>query len=340
MMLMPTVFAALLSRAASFSAPTRVISGLRDLVDDYDVFLLDQFGVLHNGGALLPGVASALETLAARGKRLVVLSNTSGRRHVVERKLPAQGFDAAWLAGVVTSGELAHRELSSVRWRAKRALVLGWDRGSPEDDTFLDDTGAALAGGFDDAELIVAQGPDTIVTGAARALTGARESGDLAPYLDGLAGCAARGVPMLVCNSDLVALSPDGRRWTMPGAFAKRYESLGGPTIHFGKPRTAPFELAVELAAGGASAAGGVSAAGRAARVCHVGDSVEHDVAGAHAAGVASVFVVETGIHRADAESAGWVLPGGGVGGAAAAAAVASGAGVPAPTYALAKFAW
>ena len=37
---------ALLTRAASFSAPTRVISGLRDLVDDYDVFLLDQFGVL------------------------------------------------------------------------------------------------------------------------------------------------------------------------------------------------------------------------------------------------------------------------------------------------------
>ena len=321
--------AALLTRAASFSAPTRVISGLRDLVDDYDVFLLDQFGVLHNGGALMPGVASALETLANRGKRLVVLSNTSGRRHVVERKLPTQGFDAAWLAGVVTSGELAYRELSSARWRGKRCVLLGWDRGSPEDDAFLDGTGAALAGGFDDAELLVAQGPDTIVTSAAaRVRTRARESGDLAPYLAGLRGCAARGVPMLVCNSDLVALSPEGRRWTMPGALAQRYEEFGGPTVHFGKPRAAPFALAVELAGGAA------------ARVCHVGDSVEHDVAGAHAAGVASVFVVETGIHRADAESAGWVLPGGGVGGAAAAAAVASGAGVPAPTYALAKFAW
>jgi len=354
--------------AAPATTEPRVVGGLRELADEFDVFLLDQFGVLHNGDALLPGVADALATLASRGKRLIVLSNTASRRRAVEAKLPAQGFESAWLTGVVTSGEAAHAELASLRFRGARCAWLGWARGALADAHFLDGTDVTIAP-FADADVILVQGPDTIVSseaargvlvppvgdGAPRDMmppiagverTGLRESGALSPALaEGLASCAARGVPLLCCNSDLVALSPGGARWTMPGVVAARYEALGGPVSHFGKPTAPPFRLAREiaLAAGGAAAAsdGYVAGSSRPLRICHVGDSLHHDVAGAHAAGVASAFVVETGIHRGDALEAGWCEPGGGGGGAAAAVgAIAAREGVPVPTFALPRFAW
>ena len=214
----------LLTSAASFSAPTRVISGLRDLVDDYDVFLLDQFGVLHNGGALM-GVA-ARWTLANRGKRLVVLSNTSGRRHVVERKLPTQGFDAAWLAGVVTSGELAR--LGPRAGAASAACCSAGTAARPK-TTRSSTARAPRSPAASTTPSCSSRRADTIVTSAAaRVRTRARESSDLARTSPACAAARAR-VPMLVCNSDLVALSPEGRRWTMPGALAQRYRGFGGP---------------------------------------------------------------------------------------------------------------
>ena len=51
-------------------ATTVVIDGLQELpLDRYDAIILDQYGVLHNGEALLDGVAAALERLHAGGAR-------------------------------------------------------------------------------------------------------------------------------------------------------------------------------------------------------------------------------------------------------------------------------
>lgn len=87
------------------------LSGLSELVDRYDVFVLDQYGVLHNGAKLLPGCADALQRLHAMGKKLIVLSNTSKRRSALIEELPGRGFKAAWLTDAICSGEACHEAL-------------------------------------------------------------------------------------------------------------------------------------------------------------------------------------------------------------------------------------
>ncbi len=70
---------------------TTVIDGLAELpLDQYDAIILDQYGVLHNGEALLDGVAAALERLQQDGRKLVVLSNTSKRRGPLIAELPGR----------------------------------------------------------------------------------------------------------------------------------------------------------------------------------------------------------------------------------------------------------
>ena len=90
------------------------IHGLREIVDRYDTFLMDMWGVLHDGTRPYDGVVEALQGLRAAQKRVVVLSNSSRRTASSIESLTHMGLDVATdIDAVVTSGEVACQLLSS-----------------------------------------------------------------------------------------------------------------------------------------------------------------------------------------------------------------------------------
>ena len=60
---------------ASFPQTSQWVEGLTDLVDDFDVFLLDAFGVLNVGQTAVKSAHSAVESLQSAGKKVMVLTN-------------------------------------------------------------------------------------------------------------------------------------------------------------------------------------------------------------------------------------------------------------------------
>ena len=301
--------ASVLRRAST----TTVIDGLAQLpLDQYDAIILDQYGVLHNGEALLDGVAAALERLQD-GRKLVVLSNTSKRRAPLIAELPGRGFRSEWLHDAICSGECCWEALRGGSYAS--AVVLGWsDRDSSE---YLAGTGVALADGSPD--VCVAYGPDTIDM-AGRTLTDFRITGDMTPYRDLLEDAVARNVPMLCANPDQKTIDVDGKTpLYMPGTMADAYRAMGGEVVLYGKPGVAHFSAALRAA--------GVDDAGRALMV---GDSLHHDVLGAAAAGLDSLFVVESGVHAPDFSEVS----------EASVMQLAANEGVPVPTFVMRKFRW
>ena len=302
--------------AAASSVPRRataVINGLQELpLDRYDAIILDQYGVLHNGEALLDGVAAALERLQD-GRKLVVLSNTSKRRGPLIAELPGRGFRSEWLHDAICSGECCWEALRDSSYAS--AAVLGWsDRDSSE---FLAGTGVTLA--KDAPDVIVAYGPDTIDM-AGRELTDFRITGDMAPYRDLLEDAVERNVRMLCANPDQRTIDVDGKTpLYMPGTMADAYRAMGGEVVLYGKPGVAHFSAALRAA--------GVDDAGRALMV---GDSLHHDILGAAAAGLDSLFVVETGVHARDLADVSEQCV----------ARLAAAEGVPVPTFVMRKFRW
>lgn len=86
----------------------------KDLIDRYDGFILDQFGVLHNGVNGLEGAPDLVRKLASAcseygNKKLVILSNSSSSSESCKAKLPTLGFDPKDFVNAVTSGEEAGR---------------------------------------------------------------------------------------------------------------------------------------------------------------------------------------------------------------------------------------
>jgi len=102
---------------------------------------------------------------------------------------------------------------------------------------------------------------------------------DLAHYSELLGPAATRRVPCFCTNPDRIMLTAVGPRFGA-GEIADLYESLGGSVTRIGKPDPAIYEAALTLAGNPA----------RGDAIC-VGDSVEHDIAGGRAAGVATALV-------------------------------------------------
>ncbi|KAG5187687.1 HAD-like domain-containing protein [Tribonema minus] len=263
-------------------------SGLGEVCDLYDAYFIDAWGVLHDGSKPYPGVLDCLQQLSARGKHVVILSNSSRRKGSVLSGLRKLGFDTDLILDVVTSGDVAWEELHTptqepFKSLGRSCLVLG---NGDDDVDYVKTAGLTLA----DAERC-----DFVLARGSFALTGATskiqehasilERPEVAAALD---TARSRGVPLLVTNPDF--LRP-GTNDPMPGLIGRDFAAAGGAVHWVGKP----YDL-VYARCRAAAAAGGVEDA---RRVCGVGDSLSHDIKGALRAGIDSMFVL-SGVHSAE----------------------------------------
>ena len=85
----------------------RKIERLSALADSFDLFMIDQFGVLHDGVSPYPGAIECLASLKASGKGVVLLSNSGKRAAANIARLADLGFSHELFDHVVTSGEVA-----------------------------------------------------------------------------------------------------------------------------------------------------------------------------------------------------------------------------------------
>jgi HAD superfamily hydrolase (TIGR01459 family) len=253
----------------------QLLNGFGPLADRYEAFILDQWGVLHDGLRPYPGVLETLERLHGSGRKIVLLSNSGRRAEFSGQRLAEIGFDLSMFDAVVTSGEtgwLGFRDRREAPFTefGRRCVLVTRDG----DLTVAQGVGLELVADVADAEFIFLSGVEPPPVTAE----------DYHPLLD---RALARDLPILCTNPDLVAVS--GSELALaPGTLAARYAAAGGRVAYVGKPH-APVYRACRAALPGIAAG---------AIVC-VGDSIAHDIKGANDAGLASAFVTD-GIHAAE----------------------------------------
>ena len=81
--------------------------GLKSVVDHYDLFFVDLWGVVHNGIELYKDSTNALEKLLEKNKDLVLLTNAPRPNNDVKNFLKKMGLEEKYYSKVYTSGEAA-----------------------------------------------------------------------------------------------------------------------------------------------------------------------------------------------------------------------------------------
>ena len=287
----------------------RLLEGLAPVVDEYDAFIVDLWGVLHDGVQPYPGAVHALRQLKSRARRTIVLSNGPRRAAALIGRTAEIGITPDLYDELHSSGEETWRLLRDRSDPAIAALGRRVCPIAPERDRGLLD-GLAL-------EIVnePAAADFLLVTGLADAAE------TVADYEEVLAAGAAHGRTMLCANPDLEVVR-GGVREFCAGALAARYEALGGSVIYVGKPHPAVYRTCL-------AHFGTIDRS----RILAVGDSLRTDVAGAAGAGIDSLLVL-CGIHAE--ELAGACGPQADPAKLAAACASAG----RRPTYAIPAFTW
>jgi HAD superfamily hydrolase (TIGR01459 family) len=251
---------------------TAFVDGVGAFIDAYEGFLIDQWGVLHNGERVYPGAFEVLAEMSRRNKRVVLLTNSGRRRSFNEERLSELGFNTRAMAGIVTSGEatwhaLRQRDAEPFKGLGRRCLLF----------TRADDMGPV-----EGLDLELVHDPaeaDFLYLTWLDALTHSIDAFDRVIEV-----AAARGLPMVCSNPDRVAPT-EGGLTQAPGSLAERYRGIGGQVIYVGKPHAPIYRACLDVL-------GDLEPT----EICAIGDSFEHDVQGAKNAGLAAAFVTR-GIH-------------------------------------------
>jgi HAD superfamily hydrolase (TIGR01459 family) len=249
------------------------VNGFGELAGQYDGFIVDLWGVVHDGLAPFPGALDCLRRL--QGRPVLLLSNAPRRAESARQTLRQMGVPDTLYTALLTSGEatwLALRDRTDP-WFAqlgRRAYHLGPER----DRNVIETLDIVRVGAPENADFVLNTGPDDM-----------RDPTSLTDFLPELAACRAACLKMICANPDLHVMRGN-MRLLCAGTLAEHYRDIGGEVRSIGKPDPAIYDLALAHL--------GVPRD----RVLAVGDSLRTDIAGAVRASIDSVWILG-GIHAA-----------------------------------------
>jgi HAD superfamily hydrolase (TIGR01459 family) len=251
------------------------IPQIRSLAERYDGFILDLWGVIHDGSTAYPGAVNGLRHLMAAGRRVVLLSNSPRRAYSLEGMMTQMGIARSDYHIIVSSGEATHRELllRTDPWFAKLGRR-SYHLGPPRDQHLFDGLDLDRVETLAEADFVLNTGPDEITD-------------TLDMYVPALDEALRRKLPMICANPDLVVMHK-GHEMICAGVLAVYYSERGGDVVYRGKPHREIYDLCfAEME--------GISKD----RIVAIGDAFHTDMQGAATAGIDAVLC-SGGIHAAE----------------------------------------
>ncbi len=244
------------------------LDNITSLTRQYDLFILDLWGVIHDGQNLYPGVRDCLEHLRKHKKKIIFLSNAPRRADTVATALLRMGVTDALYDKIVTSGEvfyqsLAHPEKSIFRPGGRNYIYMGLER----DRNILEGSHYQEVKHPDVASFLL----------LSHSYHDHQPMKELVPLLQ---GCIKNRLPALCINPDKEIVRLSGEHVYCAGFLAEEYRLMGGEVFYFGKPHSAVYVACLE----------NYQEIDK-KRIVAVGDSLANDIAGANDAGITSVLV-------------------------------------------------
>ena len=258
---------------------TKKITGLGQIVNEFEAILIDQYGVLHNGHIPFEGAKECLIELKKRNIPVVTITNSGRLKSANWDRMKSLGFTRELVSDIVTSGEVSRKLIA-------HKLESG--------ELMLGDSVAVIDR---DNDISVLLGLGLKVTHAPTTdtkliqISGVRpESFSRKYYEELLLKCAQSGIPAICANPDTVIYTENGSSFG-PGIIAADYESNGGTLTKIGKPYS-------EIFATGLTALGNPNPA----KTLMIGDSPQHDIVGGKNAGC-QTLLISNGVQASTGDS-------------------------------------
>jgi len=235
---------------------------LSEIYNFYDAFIVDLWGVIHNGIKLNSGAMEVVKNLTKNNKRITFLSNAPRPNESVVKFLRKLNMKEEYLKNVLTSGEAAVKSLNDNKFGVK-FFHLG-----PKKDISLFMELEKNKTTLEKSEFILCTG-----------LFDEYEN-DLNYYKKLLKDYISK---KLICTNPDLMVHRGGKKEHCAGAVAEIFKFLGGEVVYFGKPYKEVYDLCLN----------------KNEKTFIIGDNLNTDIKGANNLNLDSLFITG-GIHRSE----------------------------------------
>jgi HAD superfamily hydrolase (TIGR01459 family) len=248
----------------------RFLPNLANLLSIYDGFLIDIWGVIHNGETLYNTVLECLRKLQYYNKHVVFLTNSPKTSCDVEKFLERLGIYRSLYDSIYTAGDHFYDSyINYIEPKKQRKWFIVDDQNVSNAHQFLLDQKAIVTDNMYEADSILLASIDEV-------------DYTLSSY-DGLLNQCLKGNYEVFCmNPDIHVVTPEGFRMR-PGALSKRFQERDINVNIFGKPEKSMFSKGLDLLLPVPHN-----------RILMIGDSLSIDIKGAQAINLDSALVYQS----------------------------------------------
>ena len=236
--------------------------GLSSIVDNYQLFYIDLWGVVHNGIKLHNEAIKTLKQISKKNKEYVLLTNAPRPNSTVKSFLKKMGMEKEIREHVFTSGEAALNYL-------KKNLIKKtfFHVGPPRDFDLFKDFEKNKSANIDKSEYILCTGLFD------------KYDKDLTYYKNLLESHLEK--KMICTNPDLI-VDRGSSRELCAGSVAMVFEKMGGDVVYFGKPYPEVYNQSIN---------------NKGKKILSIGDNLNTDIKGANLLNYDSL-IISNGIHK------------------------------------------
>jgi HAD superfamily hydrolase (TIGR01459 family) len=243
--------------------------GLQSIVDNYDLFYIDLWGVVHNGIKLHKKAILVLSELLKKNKEFVLLTNAPRPNHIVTVQLEKMGMSKALRDHVYTSGQAALAYLN--KFYSKKYF---FHIGPQKDFDLFYDLRNYKSNKIDESEYLLCTGLFE------------EQFEDLKYYKTLLEKHIKK---KLICTNPDLIVDKGNRREMCAGSIAMVFEKIGGEVIYFGKPYPEVYNQSIN---------------NNNKKVLSIGDNLNTDIRGANLLNYDSLLI-SNGIHKEEIKNIG-----------------------------------
>ena len=245
------------------------IEGLSSIADNYQLFYIDLWGVIHNGINLYDDAVNALKQITKMNKNYVLLTNAPRPNSSVKIFLENMGLEKEIREHVFTSGEAALNYLKK-NFLDKKFFHVG----PPRDFDLFKDFEKNKSNDINKSDYILCTGLFD------------ENNKDLKFYKNLFDKHLKK--KMICTNPDLI-VDRGNKRELCAGSVAMVFEKMGGEVVYFGKPYPEVYNQSFN---------------NKGKKILSVGDNFNTDIKGANLLNYDSL-IISNGIHKSEIEKYG-----------------------------------
>ena len=243
--------------------------GFSSIVDDYQLFYVDLWGVVHNGVSLHEEAIKTLNEITRKKKDYILLTNAPRPNHSVKSFLEKLGMEKEIRDHVYTSGEAALNYLRK-HFLDKTFFHVG----PPRDFDLFTDFKKNKSKNIENSDYILCTGLFD------------NHDKDLKYYKSLFEDNLKK--KMICTNPDLI-VDRGSNRELCAGSVAMVFEKMGGEVIYFGKPYPEVYNQSFD---------------NKNKKILSIGDNLNTDIKGANLLNFDSLLI-SNGIHKNEIEKNG-----------------------------------